>query len=507
MKIVVTRLLFSLSLGLGITGSVLAVGSGNEDTSASRDFVLNSQNEAGDVALRFGSGLLNYMQWNDSNSRFDISQTTRVGGDVQQDGSTLLLDADDTGGDVQIQFGTTLAETLTWDSINSRFDLSQDLRLTGELSQTGTTITLDADNVGVGADITIVAGQGSDNNGELRYNATNNRWELSNDGGSFIPLESGDGQDDVFYAYDGGGNTLVANTPTDLPFDTEVREDTEYTHAPDSAEVTINTTGSYELNYNCEMDVVGTARYIAEHWVERNQGGGFTEEPGTRTGTYHRTTGDGLDNATIEAYLALNAGDIVKVVAQADTTNVIRTVPNGCRLKINRLDNGQGLIGPAGPQGPTGASGASGGGWAEDGVTTTTTLDAQIDGDAQVNGNLNSDCGPHGIFWAERGTVASNQSWALGNGQSPWGSVMGCAGTVQRFAATCTGSIGTALGAVIRINNVATTCSLSIPASVGGVANTTCSEAFGANDIVGVYAQTETGAWTECVGTFWVKYD
>ena len=118
-----------------------------------------------------------------------------------------------------------------------------------------------------------------------------------------------------------------------------------------------------------------------------------------------------------------------------------------------------------------------------------------------------SDCGPHAVYWAERGTVVSNASWALGNGQTPFGSPMGCAGRVQRFAATCTGGIGTSLGAEIRVNNIPSTCNLSVPTSVGGVANTTCNVAFGANDIVGVYAQVEVGNWTECVGTFWVKYD
>lgn len=426
--------------------------------------------------------------------------------------NVFTLDQDDTGGDVSLTFGTALSESLTWDNTNGEFDLSDDLNVGGNLLQAGNTLTLDADNAAAGANVSIVAEQGTDNNGEFRYNATTNVWEFSNDGGAFVSLnDPGDGLDDVFYAYDGAGVTLIANTPTDLPFDTEVREDSDYTHAADSAEVTINTTGSYLVDYNCTMDVVGTARYVAEHWIERNTGGGFIEAPGTRSGTYHRTTGDGLDNASIEAYLELNVGDIIKAVAQADTTNVVRTEPNGCRFKIQRLDNANGLIGPQGPTGATGADGTdgvSGGGWGDDGVTTSTALHADITGDLTANSlTVTSECGPYAAYWAERGTVTSNASWALGNGQSPWGSPMGCAGTVQRFSATCTGSIGTSLGAVIRKNNVATACSLTVPTTVGQVASSSCSEAFTANDVVGVYAQTEVGAWTECVGTFWVKYD
>ena len=423
------------------------------------------------------------------------------------DENVFTLDQDDTGGDVTLQFGTTLAESLTWDNANSRFSLSDAIAIGGDILQDGNTLTLDADNTAAGANVSIVAEQGTDNNGEIRYNATGNVWEISNDGGAFIPLEAGEAGDNIFYAYDSAGGTLIGNTPTDIPFDTEIREDTEYTHAANSAEVTINTTGNYEVAYNCTMDVVGTARYIAEHWIEVNDGGGFAEAPGTRAGTYHRTTGDGLDNASIEAYLELNAGDILKIQAQGDTNNDIRTEANGCRLKIRQLDTGGGLVGPAGPQGPAGADGVSGGGWSEDGVTTSTTLDAQIDGTLQVDGNINSECGASAAFWGERGNIVSNEGWAFGNGQSPWGSAMGCAGQVQRLAATCTGATGTSLGVEVRVNNVSSACNVNASTGIGVVSATSCNVPFGANDVVGVYSQTEVGAWNECVGTFWVKYD
>ena len=84
---------------------------------------------------------------------------------------------------------------------------------------------------------------------------------------------------------------------------------------------------------------------------------------------------------------------------------------------------------------------------------------------------------------------------------------MGCAGRVTRFAATCTALAGTSLGAVIRRNNVETSCSLNVSTTLGQATTVSCNESFGANDVVGIYAQTEVGSWSECVGTFWVKYD
>jgi|GEM_PF-6974980 len=432
---------------------------------------------------------------------------------VETSSPTFTLDSENAGGNLALQFGASLAELLQWDDINARFFLSNSLELAGDLLHSGNILTLDADNIGAGANVSIVAEQGTDNNGELRYNATDNVWELSNDGATFLALNPGDGNNDIFYAYDAAGATALGTAAVDITFDTEVREDSEYTHAADSAEVTINTSGSYNIDYDCTSDVTTDDRSLVTHYMMRNTGVGFVEVDGTRATTYHRTNGDGRNTASINHYQNLDLGDVIKFQAFGDSNGNLVTVADGCRLRIERLDTGNGLVGPQGPAGATGPAGAdgtngvSGGGWGEDGVTTTTALDAQIDGDLQVDGNINSDCGPHAVFWAERGGVGSNASWALGNGQTPFGSPMGCAGTVQRFAATCTGSIGTSLGAELRVNNVSSSCNLNIPATVGGVANTTCNVAFGANDIVGVYAQTEVGAWTECVGTFWVKYD
>ena len=60
--------------------------------------------------------------------------------------------------------------------------------ITGNTSES---FTLDADNTGAGADVDIIANQGSDYDGTLRYNATGNKWEISNDGGAFTAISTG----------------------------------------------------------------------------------------------------------------------------------------------------------------------------------------------------------------------------------------------------------------------------------------------------------------------------
>ena len=93
--------------------------------------------------------------------------------------NTFILDAEDNGGDVTLQFGTTLSEYIQWNDTGTNFDFSDE------------TLVLDASNTGAGANVDIIANQGSDNDGTLRYNATTNQWEISNDGGAFTAIGSG----------------------------------------------------------------------------------------------------------------------------------------------------------------------------------------------------------------------------------------------------------------------------------------------------------------------------
>jgi hypothetical protein len=67
-----------------------------------------------------------------------VQDTVEISGDTS---NTLTLDADNTGGDIVLQFGSTLGESLTWNSANLRFDLSDDLWVADGLT-TGTDITV-----------------------------------------------------------------------------------------------------------------------------------------------------------------------------------------------------------------------------------------------------------------------------------------------------------------------------------------------------------------------------
>ena len=103
--------------------------------------------------------------------------------------------------DVAIQFGSIVGESLRWDEGDDAFVFSNDLSIEGSV------FTLDSDESGnPDQDVDIVANQGSENSGILRYDDGNNRWEFSNDGSTFSPLSTG------FSARKQGFITLPAGT-------------------------------------------------------------------------------------------------------------------------------------------------------------------------------------------------------------------------------------------------------------------------------------------------------
>jgi len=64
----------------------------------------------------------------------------------------VILDADDTGGDVTLQFGTTLNESLLWNNTSGTFVFSDDLNITGNLDVDGTITAGTSDTVITQAD-------------------------------------------------------------------------------------------------------------------------------------------------------------------------------------------------------------------------------------------------------------------------------------------------------------------------------------------------------------------
>lgn len=86
----------------------------------------------------------------------------------EQDANTAILDADNTGGDVILQFGQALNESLSWDSAASLFIISDDLQVEGNLSVDGNSLTIDSNDSGGNIDLIF----GETLNEYLRYTGT-----------------------------------------------------------------------------------------------------------------------------------------------------------------------------------------------------------------------------------------------------------------------------------------------------------------------------------------------
>lgn len=141
-------------------------------------FILDADDTGGDIKLQFGATLDKYLQWDSASEYFSFNDDIDLqGNEIKNvrldnlalaptcdgtvigriyhntadsnsyicngtsweqidvvagsaitgiDSNTFTIDQDDTGGDVSLIFGTTLAESLTWDDTNQRFVLSDD---------------------------------------------------------------------------------------------------------------------------------------------------------------------------------------------------------------------------------------------------------------------------------------------------------------------------------------------------------------------------------------------
>lgn len=433
--------------------------------------------------------------------------------------NVFTLDGDNTGGDITLQFGATLGEVLSWDDVNSRFMLSSSLDLQGNQLR----------NIRIDNQATAPT-CGAADEGKIYFNTADKLTYSCDGAGTWNPFENALNATIEFPLVQARRTTSFPLTAayTDVDLDTTDLENDATSLDHDNTlrdRINIGADGLYQIIYGYTAGGTATATHEARARVRVNDTTVITGSASVNKnyqGEFSTTSASFLTN--------LSAGDFITL--QLFRNNVTDATQDEIYFSIVKLE------GIKGEKGDPGVPGSVGLGTNENNFTLDqddtggnvslifgTTLNESLTWDSTnnefdlsddlnilgtlqtINLTVGNDCGPYGVFWAERGGITSNQSWAMGNGQTPRGSVMGCSGTVQRFAATCTGAIGTSLGAEVRINNVASACSVSIPNSVGGVANAACNVSFGANDIVGVYAQTEVGNWTECVGTFWVKYD
>jgi hypothetical protein len=181
-------------------------------------------------------------------------------------------------------------------------------------------------------------------------------WEYSNDGVIWYPFLSS-----VISAawsccdlYDNAGGITIGISWTDITWDTERKKTTEFSHTASSAEITINTTGTYIFMARVSAaDTTGS--YVdLQIQVLKNSGAGYVAIPGTYGYAGFETNDSSKGTAPVFAILDLVAGDKIKVQGIMLNDCAMSTLAKGSSLVIFSAVGLKGDTGSAGP--PTGAA-------------------------------------------------------------------------------------------------------------------------------------------------------
>lgn len=141
----------------------------------------------------------------------------------------------------------------------------------------------------------------------------------------------------VFYAYHGAGGVTIPTSWTDLPWPNEIRQDGDYAHIGSSAIVGFTSAGDYKVTVDVAANVSDSSRSHVDWRLVLDTGGGFVEVDGSRAATYHRSAADGRNSASITILLeGITVGDELKVQGDSDRSTQVTTLPDGCRIYIEK---------------------------------------------------------------------------------------------------------------------------------------------------------------------------
>jgi len=127
---------------------------------------------------------------------------------------------------------------------------------------------------------------------------------------------------------------------TDIPINVENRKDANYTHAVNSAEITIASAGDYEISFTVATNVTsGTIRSISEASLYRKPAAGvYAEVIGTRVFMYNRVVSLGYGTGSCDTVLTCAANDVIKIRALVTSgPSTVSTIPNGSRIMIKKI--------------------------------------------------------------------------------------------------------------------------------------------------------------------------
>ena len=162
------------------------------------------------------------------------------------------------------------------------------------------------------------------------------------DGGSgvaTVTIASGEGGGTLKYidVYSTSTNTF-ASSYIDVPLNVERHKDSDFTHAANSAEITVNTTDTYEIIMRISVDVASSSRTSSISRLMLDTGSGYAEVAGSFAYGYHRTTSQGESTMFSSIILALDSGDKVKMqVKREDGSGTLQLISGASGISIKKL--------------------------------------------------------------------------------------------------------------------------------------------------------------------------
>jgi hypothetical protein len=136
--------------------------------------------------------------------------------------------------------------------------------------------------------------------------------------------------------YESGTTVSVGTTYSDIPWDSSVVVDSDYTHV--GSEITFNTTGYYEVNYSITIGVSGGGRKTSRCRLVIDTGGGYGEILRTGGSGYHRNTSQGVDSISKTIRQAFTSGDKIKVqFSKLSGTGNLVTIAGDSNITINKI--------------------------------------------------------------------------------------------------------------------------------------------------------------------------
>lgn len=252
--------------------------------------------------------------------------------DVIYSANNFTLDGDDTGGDISLQFGATLAEYLRWDDVNARFALSGDLDLA--LAQLANT-RLENLSVAPLCDAPAVGRIYFDTTDGTAYACDGSTWKDLGTAGTPQPMLT------AGYRDSSSTDINAAATNNIVPWDTEDFEDTVFTHDTVTNNSRIQVTATAKYLVSGSVNVINTStnnfRYNGRLKFRIN---GVTTLPATfQPGYIRRTSGQEETSLVFSTILDLTANDYFEVLIDRENTTVgsAAMIPNTSSLSVVQL--------------------------------------------------------------------------------------------------------------------------------------------------------------------------